>query len=192
MKKTILFTLLLSFWLPAVAQHEVAIGYGFRPVTSNSYYFGTYASYDLDNIGAFYGAYTYNFNKHFGIGGTYCFEPRMMNCWYYSTQKYLIADLDESCHSIMGHVKLNTANRKHLNYYTKFDAGVCFWNYKLIEYHPELFQVMLPKKHCCFAWNIAVGMEAGNDRIAGFAQVGIGMEGVVNLGIRYKFNNKAK
>lgn len=199
-KKLIILFLTVTLCLPTFAQqeaedfcrHEISIGYGFHPVSGDSFYFGEYASYDVDNIGAFYGAYTYFINKHVGVGGTYCFDPRMLTCSYYGTSNPLVADLDESCHSLMGHVKFNCIFKKHFTCYSKFDAGICFWDYKLTEYQPELFEVVLPQKHCCFAWNIAAGVEAGNDRIAGFAQVSLGMEGTFSLGIRYKFNNKSK
>ena len=200
MKKTILITLALALCGTVVAQsgtsgfrrHEISIGYGFHPISGDSFYFGTHVNYDVDNIGAFYGAYTYFLNKHVGVGGTYCYDPRMLSCRYYGIDDPLIADLDESCHSLMGHVKINYSKGKHFTYYTKIDAGICFWNYKLIEYQPDLFQVILPNKYCCFAWSLATGVEIGNDHVAGFAQVGIGMEGNFSLGIRYKFNNKSK
>lgn len=200
MKKTILIALAFALCGTVVAQndttgfrrHEISIGYGFHPISGDSFYFGSYVNYDVDNIGAFYGAYTYFLNKHVGVGGTYCYDPRMLSCRYYGIDNPLIANLDESCHSLMGHVKINYYYGKHLTYYTKFDAGICVWNYKLVEYQPDLFQVILPDKHCCFAWSLASGVEVGNDRIAGFAQVGIGMEGNFSLGIRYKFNNKSK
>lgn len=203
-KKIIILGLALALGLPTFAQqetqeetqdfhrHEVALGYGFHPISGDSFYFGTHVNFDIDNIGAFYGAYTYFLDKHVGVGGTYCYDPRLLSCRYYGIDNPLIADLDESCHSLMGHVKVNYAYGKYITGYTKVDAGICFWNYKLTEYQTDLFQVILPDKRFCFAWSLAAGMEVGNDRIAGFAQVGIGMEGNFSLGIRYKFNNKSK
>lgn len=203
MKKMIMIALALALCLPALAQkkdsekaqdyhrHEVSVGYGFSPISGDSFDMesNSYVRSQLDKVGAFYGAYTYYFNKRVGVGGTYCFDPRKITYTYHHyNSNPLVANLDESCHSIMGHVKLNCINKKHFVLYCKFDAGTCFWNYRLTEFQPELFKVELPNQHCCFAWQVASGIEVGNERIAGFLQGGIGMEGNYSIGIRYKFN----
>ena len=89
MKKSIIIPILLmAFALPAMAQekeqetvqdlrrHEVSIGYGFHPVTSISADRVSRFACWMDKVGAVYGTYTYYFNKHVGLGGTYCFDPR--------------------------------------------------------------------------------------------------------------------
>jgi hypothetical protein len=205
MKKNIMIALALALCLPALAQqgqeeercisNEFSIGYGFHPVSGD--YFGMDAmqfNYWIDKVGAFYGTYTHFFNKVVGVGGTYCFDPRIIDYTYIGsiTNNPLVCTLNESCHSVMGHLKVNCINKKHFVLYTKFDAGICFWDYKLKEYHPELFGVELPEQHCCFAWQAAAGIEVGNERIAGFLQCGVGMEGNLSIGIRYKLNNKAQ
>ena len=203
MKKTFLIALAFALCGTVVAQngtddfrrHEISIGYGFHPVSGD--YFGlngTPFQYWIDNVGAFYGTYTHYFNKVVGVGGTYCFDPRIIDYTYNGTltNNPLVCTLNESCHSVMGHLKLNCINKKHFVLYTKFDAGICFWGYKLTEFQPEYFGVELPDQHCCFAWQAALGIEVGNERIAGFAQCGVGMEGLFSLGIRYKLNNKAQ
>lgn len=203
-KKFIILSLALALCLPTLAQkeeqthdfrqHEISLGYGFLPVSSESFLPKVYFPYWIDKVGAFSGAYTYFFNPHVGVGGTYSFDPREIDYRYNGplTNNPMVANLYESCHSIMGHVKFNCINKKHFVLYIKADAGVCFWGYRLKEYQPELFGVNLPDQHCCFAWQTAAGIEVGNDRIAGFAQCGVGMEGNFSLGIRYKFNNKAQ
>ena len=207
MKKSLIIALVLALCLPTLAQektqqetqdfckHEISMGYGFQPVSSSSFDMEShgYVRHQFDNVGAIYGAYTYYLNQHVGLGGTYCFDPREITYTYHHyNSNPLVSDLNESCHSVMGHVKLNCINKKHFMLYTKFDAGICFWGYKLTEYQPELFGVEIPDQHCCFAWQAAAGIEIGNERIAGVLQCGIGMEGNYSIGIRYKFNNKAK
>ena len=204
-KKFTILIVAVALCLSALAQnegqtqdfrrHEISLGYGFQPVSSESFLpKAVYFPYWIDKVGAISGAYTYFFNPHFGVGGTYSFDPREIDYRYNGplTNNPLVADLYESCHSVMGHVKFNCVNKKHFILYIKADAGVCFWGYRLKEYQPELFGVNLPKQHCCFAWQTAAGIEVGNDRIAGFAQCGVGMEGNFGIGIRYKFNTKAQ
>ena len=199
MKKSIMIALALALCLPALAQqeenrcisNEFSIGYGFHPVSGDEFLTeGSIFRHWIDKVGAFYGTYTHFFNKVVGVGGTYCFDPRIIDYTYNGlvTNNPSICTLNESCHSVMGHVKINCINKKHFVLYTKFDAGICFWGYKLKEYQPEYFAVELPDQHCCFAWQAAAGIEVGNERIAGFAQCGIGMEGNYSIGIRYKFN----
>ena len=204
MKKNIMIALALALYLPALAQqeeeqrcvsNEFSIGYGFHPVSGDDFLpDGSIFRHWIDKVGAIYGTYTHFFNEVVGVGGTYCFDPRIIDYSYTGplTNNPWVCSLNESCHSVMGHLKLNCINKKHFVLYTKFDAGVCFWGYKLTEYQPEYFGVELPDQHCCFAWQAALGIEAGNERIAGFLQCGVGMEGNLSIGIRYKLNNKAQ
>lgn len=203
MKKPIVIALALALCLPAMAQQEkecyisdeFSIGYGFHPVSGDEFDLESSCfRHHLDKVGAFYGAYTHFFNQVVGVGGTYCFDPRIIDYTYNGilTNNPLVCSLNESCHSVMGHLKLNCINKKHFVLYTKFDAGVCFWGYKLKEHQPELFGVELPAKHFSFAWQAAAGIEVGNERIAGFLQCGIGMEGNLSIGIRYKLKNRAQ
>jgi len=203
MKKSIIIALVLALYLPALAQqeedrcisNEFSIGYGFHPVSGDEFLTeGSVFLHRIDKVGAFYGTYTHFFNKVVGVGGTYCFDPRIIDYTYNGlvTNNPLVCTLNESCHSVMGHLKLNCINKRHFVLYAKFDAGICFWDYKLTEYQPELFGVDLPTQHCCFAWQTAAGIEVGNERIAGFLQLGVGMEGNYSIGIRYKFKNRAQ
>ena len=202
MKNILLIILALALCLPTWAQeqdnercvsNEIALSYGVHPVSGDDFQPNVpFYSYYLDKVGAFSGSYTHFFNKVVGVGGTYCFDYREIDYRYHGTNNPLVCNLYESCHSLMGHVKLNCINKKHFTLYVKADAGLCFWGYRLEEFQPDLFGVNLPTKHCCFAWQAAAGVEVGNDRIAGFLQWGVGMEGNYNLGIRYKFKNRAQ
>lgn len=203
MKRTLLIALVMALSLPVLAQKEkeryghdeISIGYGFHPISGDEYLVSTYpVNHYLDKIGALHGSYTHFFNKVVGVGGTYCFDYREIDYRYPGIYSYnpLVCNLYESCHSVMGHVKLNCINRKHFTFYFKFDAGLCFWGYRLQEFQPELFGVNLPDKHLCFAWQVADGIEVGNDRIAAFLQCGVGMEGNLSIGIRYRFKNPAQ
>jgi len=199
MKKSIVIILALALSMPIFAQekeerstnNEFSIGYGFRPISSGYYGVGSpsHFTYWIDKVGAIYGTYTHYFNKVVGVGGTYCFDPREIDYYYHgvNTINPLVCNLYESSHSIMGHVKINCVNKKHFVLYFKTDAGICLWDYKLKEHQPELFGVNLPQQHCCFAWQVASGIEVGNEHLAGIMQCGIGMEGILCLGIRYKF-----
>ena len=199
MKKSILIALVLAVCLPALAQEqekepyvreEISVSYGFNPISGDDFLPDIYRFYYyIDKVGAFSGCYTHFFNKHVGVGGTYCFDYREIDYRYHGANNYnpLVCNLYESCHSLMGHVKLNGIYMKHLTIYTKAAVGLCFWGYRLKEFQPDLFGVDLPQRHCRIAWQLASGVEFGNDRIAAFWQFGVGFEGNHSLGIRYKF-----
>lgn len=202
MKKNIFFSILLAaFALPASAQfdltrdnrHEISIGYGHLAVSGADFDLDYPYSRQVDNIGTFYGAYTCMLDSIVGLGLTYCYDPRIINYYdkpYPYTQELNICTLDESSHSIMAHAKFNCFKYKFLMIFAKFDAGVCFWDYRLQEHHPDSYEILLPKEHACFAWQTALGAEVGIGSWALFAQIGVGMEGNACVGINYKFKNK--
>ena len=199
----LLFGVLFALVLPVFAQlgtvkdyrHEISLGYGFLAVSGTDFDLDYPYYHEVDNIGAFFAAYTHLFDSIIGVGITYCYDPRIINYYGYSKdrERFTICNLDESCHSIMVHAKFNCFRYKFLLIYGKFDAGICFWDYHLKEYHPENYEVRLPEQHCCFAWQYALGIEVSIGHWGLFAQTGIGMEGNTSLGINYKFNeNKSK
>ncbi len=201
-KRLLLLSLSIVLALPAIAQlktvkdyrHEISLGYGFHAVSGDDFDFDYPFYREVDNIGAFSAAYTHFFDSIVGVGVTYCHDPRIIT--YYgnprpgSEERVSICTLDESSHSIMAHAKFNCFRYKFLLIYGKFDAGICFWDYRLQEYHPESYEVRLPSQHCCFAWQFAFGIEASIGHWGLFAQTGIGMEGNTSFGINYKFKNK--
>ena len=192
---------MVAFALPVFAQpstvrsnkNEFSIGYGFHAISGDDFDLDYSNPRDVDNIGAFFAAYTRRLNFVVGIGATYCYDPRIITYYKYSTalENYVrVCTLNESCHSIMGHAKFNFLNFKHVVLYEKIDAGICFWDYNLKEYHPENYEVRLPDSRCCFAWQVATGIEVGNKRWSAFAQAGIGMEGNFSIGIRYGLKDR--
>lgn len=197
MNKNIIFTvLLMACVVPAFAQfgtkrsynNEVNIGYSFHAVSGDDFDLDFSFMSEVDKIGAFYASYTRFFDSIVGVGITYCYDPRIINYYDFPYPKGIhICTLDESCHSIMAHAKFNCFRYKFLLLYGKFGAGICFWDYRLKEYHPESYEVLLPDQHCCLAWNAAFGIEVGIGGWGLFVQRGIGMEGTTSLGINYKF-----
>ena len=199
MKKLILILSLMAFlsssaWaqvdiIPGLRQ-EISIGYGNQPVTgyqwrwnSSWYYYQT-----TDNVGAFIGTYTYRINGEIGIGLTYCYDPRRLGYFTNKTLETPVCDLDESSHTVMLHVKSNWLNKKWFSLYSKAGVGLAFWKYKLIQYHSDMYEIRLPEQNSCFAYQLVpIGIEVGSEQFAGFFQVGIGMEGCLSAGLRFRF-----
>ena len=199
MKKLILILSLMAFlsssaWaqvdiIPDLRQ-EISIGYGNQPVTgyqwrwnSSWYYYQT-----TDNVGAFNGTYTYRINGEIGIGLTYCYDPRRLGYFTNKTLETPVCDLDESSHTVMLHVKSNWLNKKWFSLYSKAGVGMAFWKYKLIQYHSDMYEIRLPEQNSCFAYQfVPIGIEVGSERLAGFFQCGLGMEGLLSAGLRFRF-----
>ena len=197
MKRNIIFiVLLMACAVPTFAQsgtsryekNEISIGYGIHAVSGDDFDLDFNFMSEVDKIGAFHAAYTRFFDSIVGVGVTYCYDPRIIDYYDFPYPRGIhICTLDESSHSIMAHAKFNCFRYKFLLLYGKLDAGICFWDYRLQEYHPENYEVILPKGHCCFAWQYALGIEANIAGFGVFVQRGLGMEGNTCFGIKYKF-----
>ena len=205
--KLILFGLLIVTTTPVFAQrdtirsnkNEFSIGYGFKPASSFSFRFGWYYDCEMDPMGAFYATYTRRLTKVIGIGASYCFDPRQLT--YYDSGSP-ICKLGESSHTLMGHLKINWLNTRHVVLYSKLAMGTCFWDYRLKTFDHQgeyslvpnyQYEINLPDNHRCFAYQFTpIGIEIGNKRWAGFAQYGLGMEGCFSIGVRYGLKDKEK
>ena len=196
--KLIVFGLLFLIALPALAQieeipnqrHEISIGYGHQPVTEYQWRWSSswYYHQTTDKVGAFIGTYTYRINSEMGIGFTYCYDPRRLGYYTDKEHQNAVCELDESSHTVMLHVKSNWLNYKWFSLYSKGAIGAAFWNYKLFEYHTDMYEIKLPEQTSCFAYQLVpIGIEVGNERLAGFFQCGLGMEGLLSAGIRFRY-----
>jgi hypothetical protein len=88
----------------------------------------------------------------------------------------------------MLHVKSNWLDKKWFSLYSKAGVGMAFWQYKLIQYHSDMYEIRLPEQNSCFAYQLVpIGIEVGSEQFAGFFQVGIGMEGCLSAGLRFRF-----
>ena len=199
--KLFLLGLLVALAMPAFAQrdtirsnkNEFSFGYGHMP--SSSFRWGGRFHYyysERDYLGAFYATYTCRLTKVVGIGATYCFDPRILN---YFEKSQPICRLNESSHTLMFHLKVNWLNTKYVNLYSKIGQGIMAWNYRLIEYQPNLYEIQLPSNDLTDRINYAyqftpIGIEVGTKQYAGFLQVGIGMEGIISIGFRYGLKDK--
>jgi hypothetical protein len=197
MKKLILIVCLVAFlsgsaWaqvdvIPDLRQ-EISMGYGFRPASGFQWRSPWYYYQTIDKVGAIYGTYTYRINGEIGIGLTYCYDPRRLGYFTDKTLETPVCDLDESSHTVMLHVKSNWLDKKWFSLYSKAGVGMAFWQYKLIQYHSDMYEIRLPEQNSCFAYQLVpIGIEVGSEQFAGFFQVGIGMEGCLSAGLRFRF-----
>ena len=203
--KLIILGMLIAFAVPAFAQldtvrsnkNEFTIGYGFMPSSSFRYNPGCLIYPETDNVGAIYVTYTRRLNKVLGIGVTACFDPILLN--YHDNvngENTLICTVSQYSIALLPPLKINWLNTKYVNLYSKVaPIGIRYCTYKQKEYYPDLYEIQSP--YDSFADKISyayqftpIGIEIGTKQLAGFLQIGIGMEGMISVGLRYGLKDK--
>ena len=179
--------------VPAQAQdetrHEIALSYG---ALSNTIWVDAYSnvissmfgvSYDKSNyVGPFGLEYYYHITPLFGIGSVFTYAS--------FTQDAIMNDhvswKDKNSYiSILPSVKFNWLRREHWGLYSKVAAGVTLSHCKtdhLGEKPNETENEVMFNFHAS-----AIGVEGGSDHIRGFAELGIGEQGIALAGVRFKF-----
>ena len=196
MKKLIAFLLCLIVVVPVFAKNdkdrnEFSVTYGQFTVPQFAYVLGEvfgvmftlgHASFEEPHM---YGAagieYVHYTNDWFGFGGTVLCD--------YMTAKTVSVDKDGNktpngdfklgCLSAMPLVKFAWLNRAHVGLYSKLAAGAGFTFTNQSEDTKDNF---------AFAFQATpIGMDFGGESFRGFAELGLGMQGLVNVGIRWLF-----
>ena len=168
-------------------KHEVAVSYG---CLSNSQI--------LDDFGEIGGAlvhtkyenkksfgpisieYFYHLKPWLGVGGIAAYGN-------FKEDAYLFGDkIGESKNhyiTVMPAVKFDWLRRKNFGLYSKLAVGATLRNEK---YDGETSVDDDSEVH--FNWQVsAIGIEAGSPTVRGFAEVGMGEQGMLLAGLRYKF-----
>lgn len=176
-------------------KHEVALSYG---CLSNSSFLSVYE--DMLNIlvtaghgylddKAFIGPigveYFYRLNKVFSVGGIGVFAMQNKDIMVeHSGLDQKIGSAHEYFYTIMPAVKADWLRRPHFGLYSKLALGTTIYNERQ-KYDDGQKQ---NDAAATVAWQASViGLEAGGSHLRGFAEFGMGEQGVALFGIRYKF-----
>lgn len=193
MKKII--TILLCFLIALSVnakdyKNELSFTYGQFTVPQFAYVMGgvlgvafTAGHFTFENskfIGAAGFEYIHYTNDWFGYGGT-------IVCDYMTSDAYNVSSEGEKTYngkfnlgfiSIMPNVKFSWFNRERVSLYSKIAVGpgLIFDNDDSLENNITLAAQISP-----------IGVDFGNNSYRGFAELGIGMQGILNVGIRKLF-----
>ena len=193
MKK--ILTILLSLFIALSVNakdynNELSFTYGQFTVPQFAYVMGgvlgsafTLGHFTFDNtkfIGAAGFEYVHYTNDWFGFGGT-------VMCDYSTSDAYNVSSEGEKTYngkfnlgfiSIMPNVKFSWFNREKVSLYSKLalGPGIVFSNGDSIENNITFAAQVTP-----------IGVDFGKNTIRGFAELGVGMQGILNLGIRKLF-----
>ena len=175
-------------------RHEVAVSYGTIP---NSIWIDVYT----DIIPAMFGEthktknrigpigleYYYHTSSLIGVGAVAVFNTNKMDTFYKEVQSSLIT---RSYFSFLPSVKFNWLRRNNWGLYSKVAAGVTYANFKDEDYddNGKKNGESASARDLLFNYQASlIGVEAGSQHLRGFAEFGIGEQGIALAGLRFKF-----
>ena len=197
MKKLVFLTVVFLMTTTIQAQegydntkHEVALSYGF---ISNSQWLDVFENVigavfgeDYDNekfVGPFSAEYFYHFKNWIGVGGVLVYGHNSQDVMDGTDKK---GDISHNYFSIMPAVKFDWLRKNHWGLYSKIALGATFRSEKKDYIDPSAEDLDDSDVH--FNWQATlIGVEAGSPTIRGFAELGCGEQGIMLLGVRYKF-----
>jgi len=164
-------------------------------VVTGGTYTGIVSQKNDVNLPAISVEYFYHVHKAIGLGGifTYNGEKSDMYCDYQDnihskTTEEKVGTARRHNITIMPAVKFDWLRREHIGLYSKAAVGITFMMERQNQDTPNGDTEVYNDNDLVVNFQATVlGFEAGNERIRGFAELGMGEQGVVQAGLRYKF-----
>ena len=199
--KSLLAIAAIAFlFMPVQAQdemetrHEIGITYGAVP---NSVWLDIYT----DLIGSIFGE-TYDNNRYYGpIGLEYYYHTNPLigvgavAVFTTNNENAFENNIKTSHHTktyftFMPSVKFNWLRKKHWGMYSKLAAGATYthFNFEDCDENGKKTGEKTTATDLMFNFQASlIGVEAGNQHVRGFAEFGVGEQGIALVGLRYKF-----
>lgn len=185
--------------VPAQAQdeetrHEVSVSYGGIP---NSIWIDAFT----DIVPAMFGEkhetkhrigpvgleYYYHASPLIGVGAVAVFATSKQDCLY---QDKKISVITKSFYTVMPSIKFNWLRKKHWGLYSKVAAGATYarFNDEDCDDNGKKTGENAVSKDLLFNFQASlIGVEAGSAHLRGFAEFGVGEQGIALAGLRFKF-----
>ena len=175
-------------------RHEIGITYGAVP---NSVWLDIYT----DLIGTIFGE-TYDNNRYYGpIGLEYYYHTNPLigvgavAVFTTNNENAFENNIKTSHHTktyftFMPSVKFNWLRKKHWGMYSKLAAGATYthFNFEDCDENGKNTGEKTTATDLMFNFQASlIGVEAGNQHVRGFAEFGVGEQGIALVGLRYKF-----
>jgi hypothetical protein len=175
-------------------RHEISISYGAVPnsiwidvltdiipaVFGETYENGNY-------VGPIGLEYYYHTSPLIGVGAIGVFATHNEDGYY---KEKLTKHRDKSYITLMPSVKFNWLRKEMWGMYSKIGVGGTYINYCNRNYDENGRQTGEKETTKDFVFNFQaslVGVEVGNDHVRGFAELGIGEQGIALGGVRFRF-----
>ena len=173
-------------------KHDVSITFG---VGSNSQWIDAFEdifdgySYDNDRyMEPISAEYFYHINKMLGLGAIFVYGNHKQDAydlWTSKKDRTRIGKSSNSYYTLMPAVKFNFVRKKNFGLYSKAALGVTYRT-ESIDYIDGSDDY--DEKGLLLNFQLSfIGVEAGSPYLRGFAELGVGEQGIVCAGIRYKF-----
>ena len=167
-------------------RHEVAVSFGaasnsqwinaLEHITTVAVTLGGMKYENEEYTGPFSVEYFYHPSKMIGLGGIFVYGKNSQDVMSGSTK---IDELTQAYYTLMPAAKFDWYNSKCFGAYSKLGAGVTLRSEK---YGDESDNVL----H--FNWQASlIGLEVGSRQIRAFGELGVGEQGIILGGVRYKF-----
>lgn len=198
--KSLLVVLAISALLcvPVQAQeetrHEVSVSYGVFP---NSIWIDVFtdvipaafgANYDTKSyVGPIGLEYFYHTSPLVGVGAIGVFATNNQDGFY---KELLDSHRERSYITFMPAVKFNWLRKEKWGLYSKVALGGTYVRFSEQEYDENGKKEGEKETINDYVFNFQaslIGVEAGNDHVRGFAELGVGEQGVALAGVRFKF-----
>ena len=174
-------------------KHEIAVGGGFLSnsevldmVTEVATIAGTAGSYSYDNEkfrNPFSVEYYYHISPLIGVGGIAVYAHGKRDIMLGNS---LEGNLKTSYLTVMPAVKINWLRKSYWGLYSKAGAGVSFRTEKTKWYAGGLKNET--NNDVIFNFQAtAIGVECGSENYRGFIELGMGEQGIVNTGVKFRF-----
>lgn len=171
-------------------KHEVAITLG---IYSNSQIIDAFENIGGALVGAKFenesftgpisAEYFYHVKNWLGVGGIFAYGQNKQDV-------YLLGDKDgeikDTYLTLMPAAKFDWLRKKHFGVYSKLAVGATLRNEKYDSVDPSSKDDSDSEVHV--NWQVSLlGIEAGSPTIRGFLELGTGEQGIILVGVRYKF-----
>lgn len=175
-------------------RHEIAISYG---TVSNSTWIDVYTDIipamfgethkNKNRVGPIALEYYYHTSPLIGVGAVAVFTTNQVDAFYKETPSSLIT---RAYFSFLPSVKFNWLRKNNWGLYSKVAAGITYAHFNDEDYDDNGKKTgnKATAKDLLFNYQASLlGVEVGNQHVRGFAEFGIGEQGVALAGVRYKF-----
>ncbi len=197
MKKLSLFILAFAFVQSANAQfetkrHEVALGYGvvtigqmldvFSDVAGDVFTLGNVTTENREFTGAVSLQYAFQPVRWFGVGAVACFDRSTADVYQKEVQ---VGTTETNYFTIMPTAKFNWFDFKIVGMYSKFGLGYTIRSTEGVDFRENTTN---SNTDGMVAFQISpVCLQVGTPTIRAFAEFGLGSQGVMNVGVKYRF-----
>ena len=163
-------------------------------VMTGGHYVGTTTYADEKYVPALSAEYFHHISKVVSVGGIAAFNgySRDMYCnWQSSdgsTRKEKVGKGEKYFATLMPAVKFDWLRKKNFGLYSKAAVGVTYMFEKEVQdNHGESKKVNDDSKLMFNFHATLLGVEAGSQKLRGFIELGVGEQGMMQAGVRYKF-----